>query len=396
MPGVDGLRALAVTMVLVFHIYGFGAGSPQVTLMGWLNLAPWLSTGYLGVDLFFALSGFLLMLPWTKSHYQGLPKPQIRTYFWRRFYRIAPAYYVQIACLFFIFVPIALADWSNLSKLGLFTIFTHVTFTHYLFPVTSSGLGINGALWTLTIEACFYLALPFMARYFVGPKAWRSLLFALILAETWKYLSFHQMYDFLVWLTITVAPKMAAYRYEPIVLKMFLANQFPSQIFNFAIGMYCASLYYSMTPGVRRLFEGGLGGVTTLLLLGLLAFLAWQVGRLDVWGGSWLYVWFIGVAAISAGLVLLASFKNTVSDKVLGAAPVRLLGIISYSVYLWHFPVIYFAKNYWMPAEVTGLNKFYWMLAVCVPITLIISYISYRYVELPFLTLAKNISRGQK
>lgn len=395
MPGIDGLRALAVAMVVIFHIYGFGAGSPEVSLFGIFSLDSWLGTGYLGVDLFFALSGYLLMIPWAKNHYAGLPPPQLRSYFLRRFYRIAPAYYVQLVILFLILAPIALTTWHVFSPLGIITVLTHLTFTHYLFPMTSAGLGINGALWTLTIEACFYIALPFIARFFVGDKALRSLIVALLVAEIWKYLSFHELYDLLVWLVTTTIPQMASYRYEPIVMKLFLAHQFPSQVFNFAIGMYFAGLFCQMSSDTKRRFQGATGSWLVVFLLAVFTFLPWLIVRIDVWQTGWLYVWFVVVALVCAGMIFFASFTNTFSEKVLGSHPLRLLGIISYSVYLWHFPIIYFAKNYWTPDGLNGTGKFYYLLVICISLTLSISYFSYRYIELPFLSLARGL-HGKK
>ncbi|MDP1592713.1 MAG: acyltransferase [Gallionella sp.] len=395
MPGIDGLRALAVAMVVIFHIHGFGADSPEVRLFGMLNLNPWLTTGHLGVDLFFALSGFLLMIPWAKNIHAGLPTPPLRSYFQRRFYRIAPAYYAQLAILFLVLAPIALTTWHAFSPLGIVTVFTHFTFTHYLFPLTSAGLGINGALWTLTVEVCFYLVLPFIARFFVGEKALFSLLIALLVAETWKYLSFHELYDVLVWLVTTMIPQMASYRYDPIVMKMFLAHQFPAQVFNFAIGMYLAGLFCQISSDSKRRLQGPVGSFLVVFLLAVFAFQAWSVGRIDVWQSGWIYVWFISVSLVCAGLIFFASFSNAFSEKVLGAHPLRLLGIISYSVYLWHFPVIYFAKNYWMPDHLIGIGKFYYLMALCIPLTLLIGYFSYRYIELPFLSLGRGL-HGKK
>ena len=391
MPGVDGLRALAVIMVVIFHIYGFGAGSPDVILFGILNLNPWLSTGHLGVELFFALSGFLLMIPWAKKNHAGLPPPQLRDYFKRRFYRIAPAYYVQLLFLFIVFAPVAIATWSLISPLGVFNVFTHLTFTHYLFPMTSAGLGINGALWTLTIEVCFYITLPFVARFFVGKRALRALLIALIVAEIWKYLSFHELYDVLVWTITAAIPQMASYRYDPVVMKMFLANQFPSQLFNFAVGMYLANVYFKVSSAWRERLQGAWGGWALALLLVLFAYQAWLLFGLDAWQTGWIYVSSIFVAVVCAFLIFLASFPNAFSQTILASPAVRLIGVISYSVYLWHFPIIYFAKNFWISDSLAGVDKFYSLLVICISLTLVIGYLSYRYIELPFL----NLVRGQ-
>lgn len=394
MPGIDGLRALAVTMVVVFHIHGYGAGAPEVSLLG-LTLNPWLATGHLGVELFFALSGFLLMIPWAKNHYAGKPVPDRRSYFMRRFYRIAPAYYVHLAILFLVLAPLALSTWHLLSPLGIFTVFTHLSFTHYLFPVTSAGLGINGALWTLTIEVCFYVSLPYIARFFLGRNALLAVLLSLLIAELWKYLSFHEMYEMLVWVVTTTVPQVASYRYDPLVMRMFLANQFPSQLFNFTIGMYMANLYCSISPEWKVRFRAATGSRLFLLSLVLLALVSLLLVNVDVWRTGWLYVWFILVALICAGMVFLASFPNAFSEKILGTAPVRLLGIISYSVYLWHFPVIYFAKTYWMPSGLDATASFAYLMVLCCSVTLLIGYFSYRYIELPFLSTGRGKHAGR-
>ena len=390
MPGIDGLRALAVAWVMVFHIYGFGANSPNITILGLFDIDPWLSSGYLSVTLFFALSGFLLMIPWAKNNHANLNSPALAKYFRRRFYRIAPAYYVQILILFLILAPIALPSWHPFSPLGIFTIFSHLTLTHYLFPMTSAGLGINGALWTLTIEACFYIVLPFVARFFLGRCALLYLIVSLLIAEIWRFFSFHALYDFLVWVTITLFPQIASYSYNPIVMKSFLANQLPGHAFNFAIGMYLAGLYFDLTKQQKKIFENRSGGMLTTTFVFILALLAWFLTKpeiLEVWR---LYVLFIPVAFVCALLVFLSSFPNYFSIRILGAPPVRVLGIISYSVYLWHFPIVYFATTHWVPTGIVGAAKFYFLLVTCIPPTILIGYFSYRYIELPFLNLAKE------
>lgn len=204
------------------------------------------------------------------------------------------------------------------------------------------------------------------------------------------------MYDILVWITTNMLPKRTGYHYDPIILKMFLANQFPSQLFNFTIGMYFASLYYSLTPKVKEIFTNIYGGALLLILFGMLAYMAWLFSRIDVFGGMGTYTWFVGVSVVCATLVFLSAHQNIVSEYVLGASWVRLIGAISYSIYLWHFPVIYFVKKYWVPVGVDGLDRFYWMLMHCTPITLIISLISYRYIKMPFLSMAKAAYNANK
>ena len=110
--------------------------------------------GLWGVMLFFMLSGYLLADTFWRSE-----PADLRVYFIRRFFRIAPAYYVCVGLLFLFFAGHRLV----FSEQGAKQLLANATFTHYLFPGTSSSLNVNGALWTLTIEMLLYAFLPIMA-----------------------------------------------------------------------------------------------------------------------------------------------------------------------------------------------------------------------------------------
>ena len=381
MDGIDGLRAIAVTLVVVFHIYAFGSGSPEVFLAG-LDLRPWLATGFVGVDLFFVLSGFLLMIPWTKSYYRGNAVPSTSEFYRRRILRIVPAYYAHLVALFLVMVPVAHSISLMLSPLGLITVLTHVTFTQYLFPQTSASFGINGALWTLTIEASFYLVLPFVARFFLGLRALLGVVVAMLIAQGWIYLSFHQLFDIVAW----VLANANTYKYDQFAIQRFLSLQFPAQVLYFATGMAITNLLFFRTNVLETGYlRGKIVSIFTALGLAGLLWIMWLVGRVDLWHTLWLYSWHVIAATVLGFLVLYAAYPSAMSRSVLGFPPLRLLGLISYSIYLWHLPVIFFVKKHFASTTLGGADVFPFMLLTCVPITLFVGYLSYRYVELPFL-----------
>ena len=156
--GVDGVRALAMLMVFCYHIWEF-SGSPLWNV-GSLSPGNVVGRFSLGVDLFIVLSGFCLYWPVANTC-----KPfDVLQYFQRRFWRIAPAYYMSI--LVMLLMPNALvifmkllhkpATWQEVP--GLVQIFTHLTFTHALHPDTWGG--IQGSYWSLGLEAQLYVAFP--------------------------------------------------------------------------------------------------------------------------------------------------------------------------------------------------------------------------------------------
>lgn len=189
---VEGLRGVAVLLVIFFH---------YVVVREAVHDDPWIAAiasieainrivhhGYLGLDLFFVISGFLLALPWFVHADMGRPPPSARGFYRRRFWRIAPAYYVQLAALFLVVLPL-LHGWSYWrSDLYVFALnaVAHGLFVHNLAPLTSASMGVNGALWTLGVEAQFYLLLPLVAPLFVRRPA-TMLIVSMAIALGWRW-----------------------------------------------------------------------------------------------------------------------------------------------------------------------------------------------------------------
>ncbi|TDQ52005.1 acyltransferase family protein [Actinorugispora endophytica] len=152
-PALDGVRALAALMVLVFHVAVETGDALAPGVWGAL-----LSGGEMAVPLFFALSGLLLYRPWARAALDGTRGPSVRRYLWRRGVRVLPAYWLVAV--------VALLLWSR-DRLGSATAWLEVmtlTFTYdpdpWWYGTGPPGLG---QMWSLCVEAGFYLLLPLLA-----------------------------------------------------------------------------------------------------------------------------------------------------------------------------------------------------------------------------------------
>jgi len=191
-PAIEGLRGVAVLWVMVFHYFVLRDGKFDDAFIelvkSWTPLEAFVRNGYLGVDLFFLITGFLLILPWYRHADAGLPPPDWRSFYARRARRIVPAYYVQLVFLFFVVLPLLHPRiWIQSTPFVTFNLGAHFTFLHYTSPLTSSSMTVNGALWTLAIEMQYYLLLPLVAPLFVR-WPWRSLVAAFLIAAGWRWL----------------------------------------------------------------------------------------------------------------------------------------------------------------------------------------------------------------
>jgi len=171
-PELDGLRGIAIGMVLLFHF-----GMPAVYRPG-TALSYALVPGRLawsGVDLFFVLSGFLIggiLLDAKKS------TNYFKVFYVRRFFRIVPAYAVALAI--FILLELAVSN-GGLHRLAFLTEgktgirtgvgnwIPYIFFLQNLWMAASSSLGALDVTWSLAVEEQFYLTLPLMIR-FLSPR----------------------------------------------------------------------------------------------------------------------------------------------------------------------------------------------------------------------------------
>ncbi|MBL0142282.1 MAG: acyltransferase [Betaproteobacteria bacterium] len=372
--GLTGLRAYAALWVMLFHFISIvGPTRLSVAVPGMsLDVTPLVTIGWVGVDLFFVLSGFLLtthlLERWGVTGREAL----MGSYFRARVLRVFPAYWVQLAILFAVAVIArgGAPAWSGYLPL-------HVPMLQNLSEKAS--FAINPVYWTLPIEFAFYLCLPAIARYLAAGEAreartaWVRLAVLVmgLIATTWAY-------RYVVF---------RAYEGSAVNTIAWATSQIPGTLDQFMIGSGTAA-GYRLARSVRA---PGIAGTrawhsTALFAIGLCGVVAMMyfIDRIHgaYWSGHWaLFVWHTITAAFIACIVLSIVISSPSTRLVFENRIALFLGTISYSIYLWHFPIAIWAAGF---LEMSGMELWRFSLLVAPPV-IVASACSYYGVERPFL-----------
>ena len=360
-PNLTGVRGLAAAWVFALHGWSF-SGAPALVLPvpGFpIDFSAFFRCGYLGVDLFFVLSGFLLAMPFHRAALDGRSRPSLLTFWNHRCRRVLPAYWLQLAIL-----AIVLVLAGNAASVTSGNLAAHALLLHNLWPVPVTLL--NPVYWSMPVEWDFYVILPLLA-WLVARCRWPlALSFAVAFAIAFRVLCYWSLSD-------TQLARFVGYGD---------VQQLPARVDQFFIGI-CAAWIAATHPLTRRAANGCLlAGAGVIVAM---VFIAAPRGdflvRVDV-----PYVFFHHtITALGFGLLVLGAAGPTRTGAVLFAnRPMTWLGLISYSLYLWHYPLLSAAQALgWLD----GAHAPRWAIVagVLVPIVLVVSALSYRFVEKPFL-----------
>ncbi|MDC3223573.1 acyltransferase [Mariniblastus sp.] len=324
-PEIDGLRAVAVIPVLLFHL--------GIT---------WIPGGFIGVDVFFVISGFLITSILKRELKQG--SFSFRNFWARRIRRILPAMlFVTTATLaftyLFVFRP-------HQQAIGLQALFGLLSIANIYFWRNAGDYWGNAAegspflhTWSLSVEEQFYLFFPV-----------------------------------LVWLI---------YRFRPERLNGIISTAVVTSFILFLWGCHAkpSATFYLLPTRIWELGAGCLLAVTLREELG-------RASKNAVWGNVGFcmiicsYLFFsdlngaLGVAI--AGTVLVLAFAHTgLCNSLLSQPTIVHIGKISYSLYLWHWPVLVLAKK----LELISAGLFGKIIAVCV--CFLLAEITYLLIEKP-------------
>jgi peptidoglycan/LPS O-acetylase OafA/YrhL len=387
---IEGLRGVAVLLVVLFHyivVRGEKFADPFIELVDSFTASRAIAHhGFLGVDLFFLITGFLLTLPWFKHAADGRPAPSAREFYLRRARRILPAYYVQLTILFFFFAPLLLPGiWGKSTRYMLDNLLLHIGFLHYMTPYSSASLTINGPLWTLALEMQYYLILPLIALAFVR-RPWVSAAVLIGITAAWRLLA-----------AADLEPLIAVYRdigrpwsVPDTSLRQLATTQLPGYLGHFACGILCGRAWLmnrTREPGTRE----------SWLLALLFAAAVWAIYELLATGfpiqGD--KSWFALPALIAIAMWAGVSRRPAWGRRVLGARSLAFVGRVSYSMYLYHLPLLLLFDKY--VESRLGFTAFpVYFIAL-----LAVSMLSFRYVERqgPLfrepMVAASAISRGR-
>jgi peptidoglycan/LPS O-acetylase OafA/YrhL len=304
MYGADLLRGIAILMVFVYHWHS----NTMVPWKGWFrdfsppafHWAKWfypVTLGWAGVALFFVLSGFCIHLSFLRS-----PEFTRSRFFWRRFWRIYPAYLV--ALLVFCAIKKHPGFAFYFSRPDAWQLISHLLFLHDFSE--STFFGINGAFWSIATEMQLYLLFPLL----------------LLIREHWG-LQGCLVVTFLVGL---LGRAMAVYGWglpdhcitAPLTCPLITW-------FDWTLGAYVAERFHAGRPAFIR------GRIWILVATpGLFACTLYKP----------LFIFAFTLAAILSAVVLDASVRR-VWPRSPWTRGLAFIGLISYSLYLWHQPLIY-------------------------------------------------------
>jgi exopolysaccharide production protein ExoZ len=341
LEGLHGLRGVAALAVMLFHLQY----TASLTLPSWLSYI----TGHLhlSVHLFFVLSAFSLY------HSSRYAPASYAAYLVKRFFRIAPLYYVMLA---FVLWRVGSPGWHELVS--------NLTFTFNLISGYEQSMVMAG--WSVGVEMLFYLLLPGLLFLIRGWVAF-SILF-LVTATL----------SAVVWYMTTGAPGLREhYAY------FSLAGSMPA----FSAGLLAYSLF--MFIDLRRRHEWG--NVMFALTFGVLLLIAF-LDPLDLHRRApGLYFAFWGLP-----FGLLCLWQALYPSKLMRARPMQWLADRSFSIYLLHPVVIGFLGHAYEYLRVRGIPDGGWLYLTCLAMTLPIllgaAQVTYRFVELPGIAAGRSIA----
>jgi peptidoglycan/LPS O-acetylase OafA/YrhL len=398
---LDGVRAIACLTVMGYHI-SLMTRDMHLWQVGWNPfLSAILLAGGAGVTLFFVLSGFLLFLPYVKALLFEQSWPSARQFYMRRALRIIPGYYFSLVLIVLLAQPDYLEPqhWGDL-----------LLFVFFLMDATQSTFRqLNGPYWTLAIEWQFYLLLPLIALGIgcvarrVRPE-WRlwAVIGCLLGMAGWGVFT-------RAWGDYFTANPTATFLIPRGMLNAILFITYGTSgkyLEDFAVGMLVGLLYLVLrSPAVRAAYAHWMRKSSPWLWSSgilLLLYMAMQHYSHDYY-----YVWPVLPAlfqlpnwlaelgfSLGFGCCILAVLFGSARLKWLFEwAPLRWIGVISYSLYIWHLLLLSsFMHNIGpslniLPAFLAYSLYWVWAALIVVPF----SCAGYLLIERPGMRLSERL-----
>lgn len=351
LAAVNGLRGLAIASVFVYHLFSrfTEAGARTVAFLGLeLPVSALLHNAWMGVNVFFVLSGFVLFLPYARGTRTFAGTSGSRDFYRRRFRRLMPLYYINLLlCAVFVsHPPTGSAEFFSdafFMATGTFNFVEDLYYPPY-----------NWVLWSLGLEIWFSVVFPTLVRlqqrFGMAALTGGALLLSMavrVFGERHYAGSFNPLLD-------------------PI------KDSFVGRLDEFVLGMAACHLF------VRRGALRGLIAPIAALLGALLLYLAcwtWDLVQLDQLSRSTVPFLYL-LTSVGTTLLLLGavSLKSRLLRFPLTNAPLQLLGKMCYSLYIWHGVLI--LHLFTAPEQYDAVP-----LTCNILIILTLSALSYRYIE---------------
>ncbi len=331
-PDVDGLRAVAVLLVILFHMN-----------------AEWVPGGFIGVDIFFVISGFII----TSAIYPQMSANEFsfNLFYVKRIKRILPLFYLVVCTsLLFAYWMYTPNDFSSFADSWRYasSFIANIYFEKHsgYFAPTSETLPLLHT-WSLSIEEQFYFVWPAVliisTRYLSKPASAAFIILSLV-----------GLVGYSQYLTIT-APEKGYYFIQ-------------SRAFELLIGALLAIV--SVNKSLKGLLPSYFLHLLGIIGLVSAIFFAWTLNESDSFPG----INALWVALSTCLIILSGENQRSIVSRILSVRPIVFMGRLSYSLYLWHWPVLAFYRYYYIDFTVMDA-------VVCSLITLVLSVVSWRFFE---------------
>ena len=339
-PEIDGLRAIAVGAVIVYHA--------QIRIFEKLLLPG----GFLGVDIFFVISGYLITYLIFKEKFSS-NNFSFKKFYERRARRILPALFFMLIIMFpFSYIVLMPSDLKEYALSNLFSIgFT----SNYFFYFNETEYGsIDGLLkpllhtWSLGVEEQFYIFFP--------------ILMILFLNKGWSFKAFSFLF---ILLSFFFSCYLSIYNNQ---LSFF---SLPTRVWELFFGSLTAYLiFFNKIDFIKKNVLNLLSYIGIISIL--LSFILFEK---NTYHPSYLTLF----PVIGTCFIIINFKSDNIIHKILSSKVFVFVGLISYSLYLYHYPIFSFSRYY---SLISGYNL-YGKIAIMLVIFLI-SYLSYSFIEKPF------------
>lgn len=353
-PEIDGLRFFAIITVLIFHLntaFSKAIGSPGAKGEGTstlFELGWWIIRMDLGVKVFFAISGFILALPFLNQYWFDGRKIKIRDYLTRRLTRLEPPYILAI--MMFFMVHVFVLDVPFQKYLGNF--FASLGYVHNF--IYCSGSVILPVAWSLEVEVQFYMLVPLIAMLVFKPKKHALgviliLLLLLVAIFSKNYIMSHQL------------------KYIGLSILVYFSH--------FAVGILFGMIYLLHKDFIlKKSVLWDLFG-----FVGVIALFYFYKPQVSISNNIFFNA--------SIFILFLAVFKGQLTNYVYRQPVIFVTGGMCYSIYLIHFPLLLLlvkATKHLAVFESYYLN-YGLQFIVLIPLVIVISAVYFKLFEQPFM-----------
>ena len=345
-PEIDGLRALAVLPVILFHA-------------GYNNFEG----GYVGVDIFFVISGYLISS--IIIYEVELGKFSLQNFYERRARRILPALFsvilISAPFAWFILLPADLELFNN-SAFSALTFWSNYIFYFEIdYFETSSRLKPLLHTWSLSIEEQFYIIFPILLLFFFKFKKKYFIIFISIIAILSLFVA---QWGGNLKLTYPFIEKEILFFNQSSLTNFFLPF---GRIWELIIGILIS--FYIKKNGQPNYYNQ----IFSLIGIVLILYSIFTFTKETNYPSFQTLFPTVGTA-----LIIIFTNKNTLAFKLFSQKILVFFGLISYSAYLYHYPIFTFVE-YSNFIEFNNLNKIFLIF-----LTFILSYLSWKFIEKPF------------